>query len=141
MHKRTKVFRGIVTYSTGRKETVRVRPTKIYYVDTLDRKYSRETGNRVKGEDGWLNIPMLHLEQDSAYLVDYPFVGKVGSVQTQGSKKPGPKREIKLRETKLFYIDEGGRKFRKNEGGYSVCEKFRLDLSSVQERDRLKREY
>lgn len=140
MHKKTEILRGLVTHTNGRKETVRVRPTKIYFVDQEGRKFRREDGTMVGG-DCTLGIYFLKVEQESAYLKDYPFTGKVRGVQIHSSKKPGPGRDVKLRETKLFYIDETGRKFRKKEGGYSVDNAHRLDLESVQKLDRFKREY
>lgn len=129
MHARTRIFRGTIHSANGDKQSLRFRKTKLYFVDELNRKWIADTGYPMGKElDGYrLDVMSLVADGPRGYLRALPYKGRVRALFAHGNEA----KHVLLRDTKLFYIDSTGRKYRKTDG-WSPDEQVRLLLETVE---------
>lgn len=134
----TKAYKGSIVSTDGRRREVRLTKGKSSFTDEfgnrwrgLDGSMAGETTVVMNGSPGdRLSIPSLRaLEGETVVLARY-LTHTCTLVKHRRIRKP-----MRIRETKNHWVDEGGRKYNKNDGWpYDAAgpKEWRIELDTIE---------
>jgi hypothetical protein len=127
------VYVGYLKLRSGKQEEVRLRLGVHHWIDADGRRWSNTTGKLSKNEEAYpyLILPSIVQVQSAGRAFTRKMTHE-GSIRSFGLKKAAKGRRHPLRESKLYWIDSFGRKFRKKDGWEVTAEpNLRLLLETV----------
>lgn len=122
--------KGFVYHEYAHRSEVFLKEGKLHWIDSDKNRWRKSNGRLAGNETMWprLSLPTVHTipkdKPDKALRLTHE-----GRVVVFG--KGGIGSLYKLRETKLFWVDSNGVKYRKDEGWSVPTNSHRLQLSTV----------